>query len=82
MRDMDIIPPHIKDLPKMGMDAPLKVQLRHCLCGEITAEERCPGCGRSFHQKESIHTCAACGLLMYTEVLPPFCPACGMKILL
>ncbi|MBQ8716587.1 MAG: hypothetical protein IJY43_01915 [Clostridia bacterium] len=76
---MNIIPPHIKNRLEAGMDAPSRRQLRCCLCGEITAEEQCPGCGLSFHKKESIHTCSACGLLVYAAELPSFCPVCGMK---
>ena len=84
MRDMGIIPPHIKNRPRESMAAPseLKTQLWCCSCGEITAEEKCPLCGLFFHRKEPTYTCAACGLLMCAEELPPFCPECGIKLLL
>ena len=79
MRDMDIIPPHIRDRRDAGMDTsqPPKARLWRCLCGEITAGEHCPRCGAHLVSSKPRYTCDTCGLLFYTEDLPQFCPECG-----
>ena len=80
--DNGIIPPHKKNERGAGMDMPTgpAERQRRCRCGGITQAPTCPHCALDLAREVPQCTCAACGLLLYGEALPPFCPVCGGKI--